>query len=65
MDLWRNEWEEISQDIDSKRAFIDMLDIRVTVIMTPEGKRKGLLTGKLPVGLKNFVLTMVQLEISV
>lgn len=50
------DWETISQDFPSKRAIIDKLDIRVTVIMTPEGKRKGLLAGRLPGKPKEFCI---------
>ncbi len=48
------DWEEISQSFEKRRAVIDYLDIRITLMLTPERQCKGILTGLLPGGPREF-----------
>jgi site-specific DNA recombinase len=50
------DWDEIGQDPIKRRGLIDLLDIRITLIVTPEGQRKGLLSGRLPGEPKEFCI---------
>lgn len=47
------DWQEVSQDFESKRAFLNFIGAELTLLVV-EGKRKGLLTAK--IGTKPFDL---------